>query len=154
MTTLSLPALTSPVVYTLYDRRGKALYVGSTGNLIARLQQHAKVQPWWPDVSRVWVDGPYGTRAAARSAEQAAINRSAPTQNQMRAHGTASKKSFRISNELWSAFVEGAHDEGTTAAAIVDDYLRQYVAECPNGCGCRCAECYFGDHCSVKRCAA
>lgn len=37
-------------VYWLRDRKGRLLWVGSTGNLKARLNQHRGKSRWWPSV--------------------------------------------------------------------------------------------------------
>jgi predicted GIY-YIG superfamily endonuclease len=67
-------------LYRLYAAGDVLLYVGFTGELKSRFGQHAKTQPWWPDVVRktiVW----YPTRAEADAAETAAIDQEKPIHN-------------------------------------------------------------------------
>jgi predicted GIY-YIG superfamily endonuclease len=67
-------------LYRLYAVGDVLLYVGFTGELKSRFGQHAKTQPWWPEVVRKTVAW-YPTRAEADAAETAAIDREKPVHN-------------------------------------------------------------------------
>ena len=67
-------------LYRFYAAGDVRLYIGITDHLRSRFAQHAKTQPWWPEVVRktvVW----YPTRAEAAAAELAAIDREKPVHN-------------------------------------------------------------------------
>lgn len=67
-------------LYRLFDAEGRLLYVGITKQLETRMEQHAKVQHWWPlVVSRN--TQPFATRVAAMEAEAAAILSENPSYN-------------------------------------------------------------------------
>lgn len=71
-----------PTVYRLYNKRGTLLYVGSTTNVGARLQNHRGSQPWWPQVRKVRLDH-FETIAEARSTEGEAIYAERPRHNKV-----------------------------------------------------------------------
>lgn len=52
-------------VYRCFDARGSLLYVGRTGNLVARLGHHAWAAPWWARCDRVTFT-PCADHAASR----------------------------------------------------------------------------------------
>jgi len=76
--------MTSPdehtALYRLYGAGNDLIYVGITTNPAARFAQHAKTQPWWPEVVRREVEW-YGSRMNALAAEEAAIKRHSPAAN-------------------------------------------------------------------------
>lgn len=64
-------------LYRFYDKTGRLLYVGISGNPEPRWRSHETIQFWWTDVVRkelVWLP----TRAKARAAETRAIRREKP----------------------------------------------------------------------------
>lgn len=67
-------------LYRLFNASGELLYVGITGDLKARLAQHAASKAWWPDVTRKTVEW-HLTRSAAAVAEIAAIRGERPIHN-------------------------------------------------------------------------
>ena len=67
-------------LYRLFDKKGTLLYVGVTGRVRARMKQHARKQPWWPEVATrktVW----YGSRPTALANERLAIRTESPLYN-------------------------------------------------------------------------
>lgn len=70
----------SVVVYRFFDEYGELLYVGCTGNLLARVQWHRAHQPWWSSVARLTVVE-YGNQVAALAAELEAIQTELPLFN-------------------------------------------------------------------------
>jgi predicted GIY-YIG superfamily endonuclease len=69
-----------PVVYRLFDSGSTLLYIGSTGNVERRLQQHSADQPWWPRVTRVELEH-FANRSDALDAEGRAIFHEKPRFN-------------------------------------------------------------------------
>lgn len=67
-------------VYRLYSKSDVLLYVGITDNLRLRMTQHARTQPWWPQVANVEVEI-YKSRRAAERAERRAIRNEHPIEN-------------------------------------------------------------------------
>ena len=67
-------------LYHLYDASGRLLYVGMTGDVDARMEQHAKAQTWWPLVDHRWVVT-YPSRSACAAAEALTIHLLRPTHN-------------------------------------------------------------------------
>lgn len=67
-------------VYRMYDSAGTLLYVGCTGHLPVRLDQHRQDKPWWAGVSTVEVEH-FPNFAAARAAEAQAIRDERPVHN-------------------------------------------------------------------------
>lgn len=68
-------------VYRVYAEDGELLYVGSTGCVQTRLNDHAvQRQPWFPLAHRVEVEQ-LSTRQAARDVERAAIIAEKPIGN-------------------------------------------------------------------------
>lgn len=68
------------VVYRLLDEDGNLLYIGKSNNLLRRMQQHAKTQPWWSEVKKADVTL-YPCRCAAEDAERRAIRTERPRHN-------------------------------------------------------------------------
>lgn len=69
--------------YTLYrfwDRSGRLLYVGVTGDPETRWRTHGGRKTWWREVCRVTVEH-FGDRLSLESAEIAAIDAEAPKYN-------------------------------------------------------------------------
>lgn len=63
-------------IYRLYDADGTLLYVGLTRNLEQRRKSH-RSKPWWHEVVRWKISGPY-SRAAAFAIETRAIEAEHP----------------------------------------------------------------------------
>lgn len=59
-------------VYKTYDAGWMPLYIGISDNFGRRWQQHARKQPWWPEVAHQTVDW-YDDEPTARAVEFAAI---------------------------------------------------------------------------------
>jgi predicted GIY-YIG superfamily endonuclease len=68
------------VVYRAYNRQGRLLYVGMTGNLYRRMQTHRKESKWWR-YCRCVVERHFDSRQAAAVAERAAIREEHPIFN-------------------------------------------------------------------------
>lgn len=66
-------------VYRLFAADGRLLYVGASVNLRARQRDHSR-KPWWGDVDRWQVQGPF-TRTVALDREREAIISEKPTHN-------------------------------------------------------------------------
>ena len=71
-------------LYHIYDARDELLYVGISKDFGTRWKQHAKAQPWWPDVERQTVKW-YGSRPDAEAAEKVAIKLERPKYNKAHA---------------------------------------------------------------------
>lgn len=67
-------------LYRFYDSDDTLLYVGITGTISFRWEQHARRQPWWPAACRQIVDW-HPTREAAEAAERVAIQSERPLHN-------------------------------------------------------------------------
>jgi GntR family transcriptional regulator len=67
-------------LYRLYDAEGGLLYVGVTRNISMRFNQHQGTKAWWPEVRRKTMTW-YGSRAAARAAEETAVADEKPRYN-------------------------------------------------------------------------
>lgn len=64
----------------MFDADGTLLYVGCTGHLPRRLEQHRGDKPWWVDVATVTVEH-YATAELGLAAEAAAIADESPRYN-------------------------------------------------------------------------
>jgi hypothetical protein len=71
-----------PVVYRAFDADGALLYIGSTGDLGARLYGHRCSSAWWPKHTALTFDE-YPTLNAARAAEAEAIATEYPEHNKI-----------------------------------------------------------------------
>jgi predicted GIY-YIG superfamily endonuclease len=65
---MSLALPKGAYVYRAYNKYGEILYVGVTGNLFSRMNQHARQSVWWKDAARLEWDE-YAKRAWAVKAE-------------------------------------------------------------------------------------
>jgi len=74
------------ILYRFYDRAGRLLYIGITGDAATRWSNHSKKQPWWPSVRRIEIE-PYATRIEVELAEKAAIRAEKPLHNKV--HNTS-----------------------------------------------------------------
>jgi len=76
MTETSVPT----ALYHVYGDEDLLLYIGVSNNFGRRWTEHAKKQPWWPDLRRqtvLW----YPSRPEAEDAEEAAIKAEKPRYN-------------------------------------------------------------------------
>jgi hypothetical protein len=73
-------AVRAAILYRLYDRRGRLLYVGVTGRGMRRMSEHAEVQAWWPMVNRIDV-AHFPRWGDARASELTAIRGERPLYN-------------------------------------------------------------------------
>ena len=64
-------------VYRMFDQDGALLYVGATGSMPRRLQQHAGSRPWWHEVAQITVQH-FDTMDEALKVELAAIIAESP----------------------------------------------------------------------------
>ena len=64
-------------VYRMFDQDGALLYVGATGFMPRRLQQHAGSRPWWHEVAQITVQH-FDTMDEALRVEAAAIIAESP----------------------------------------------------------------------------
>jgi GIY-YIG catalytic domain-containing protein len=67
-------------LYRIYDTAGDLLYVGISKDFGYRWKQHAKAQPWWPEVQRQTVEW-HPDRPTAAASEVAAIEAEKPRYN-------------------------------------------------------------------------
>jgi predicted GIY-YIG superfamily endonuclease len=67
-------------LYRFFDACDALLYVGVTGDVDARWEQHASLKPWWPQVTRKTVEW-YDDRETAESEERRAIREEDPLHN-------------------------------------------------------------------------
>lgn len=88
------------VVYRVYDANDCLLYVGSTGDLPARLSVHRREAPWWPAAVRMTRQD-HGLLIDARIAERTAIDTEHPLFN-LRTTG-ADQRGIRVSDLLLTA---------------------------------------------------
>lgn len=68
------------VVYRFYSDADELLYVGRTSNFLERVRDHDRSTPWWNEVKRFEVDGPFGVDIA-RLVERDQIGNLAPLYN-------------------------------------------------------------------------
>ena len=73
-------------LYRMFDADDVLLYVGISYVVPARMEWHARYQPWWPQVARRIVEW-YGNRDLAEAAEKAAIRAEKPRHNVTHAGG-------------------------------------------------------------------
>lgn len=71
------------VLYRFYDGDGALLYVGITGHLPTRLEQHRREKPWWDSVATVTTES-FADRSSVELAERAAIRAEQPLHNSVR----------------------------------------------------------------------
>lgn len=71
---------TSAVVYRVYDKTDRLIYIGSSGRLEDRMKCHRSQSWWYALVHRVEVE-PHPTREAAFVAEKEAIRAELPAFN-------------------------------------------------------------------------
>jgi DNA-binding CsgD family transcriptional regulator len=69
-------------VYLAYDVQGRLLYVGSTIHVGRRLMEHEENAPWWPQVARIDIEGPFDWRVPAYERETELIRDRKPLYNQ------------------------------------------------------------------------
>lgn len=67
-------------LYRLFNDAGELIYVGVAYDHIARLAQHRRDSPWWPEVSSFTVEERL-TRELAEKAERDAIREELPRYN-------------------------------------------------------------------------
>lgn len=67
-------------LYRICGEAGELLYIGMTGSLRARWEDHASKQPWWDELRSLTVEW-YGSREEADDAERAAIKAETPKYN-------------------------------------------------------------------------
>lgn len=67
-------------VYSLYNSSDDVIYIGVTGSVAHRMNNHAAAKPWWPEVSRMGVEQ-FPSREAAESAEKCGIVSAQPRYN-------------------------------------------------------------------------
>jgi predicted GIY-YIG superfamily endonuclease len=72
--------VTETVLYRLHDADDSLLYVGISSRLGRRLDEHAEVKPWWPQVASVTLER-FPDRVSATVAEGAAIRSERPEHN-------------------------------------------------------------------------
>ena len=68
-------------LYRIWGDADLLLYIGISDDFGARWKQHAKEQPWWPEMRRLTVDAWYESRDQAEAAEEAAIKAEGPKYN-------------------------------------------------------------------------
>jgi predicted GIY-YIG superfamily endonuclease len=61
-------------LYRIWGTADLLLYIGVSKDFGTRWKQHAKTQPWWPEMQRLTVDCWYDSRPEAEAEETAAIN--------------------------------------------------------------------------------
>lgn len=71
-------------IYRVYDERGRLLYVGISGNPMARWRTHSTSKPWWGEVAKTKVKW-HSTRSSAEAAEVKAIREEFPRYNKQHA---------------------------------------------------------------------
>ncbi|MGW1949993.1 GIY-YIG nuclease family protein [Streptomyces sp. NPDC001940] len=129
-------------LYRLFDEVGALLYVGITNDLEVRWSYHARQKAWWPEVHRRTVEWKT-TRAEAETAEAAAIGREVPRWNVIRpdangamlhgrrggrpATGKTAVRKLRADDELWSAAMAEAKEEGRSLTDVIVSDLHRYV---------------------------
>lgn len=87
------------VVYWLLDDAEQIIYVGMTGNIKQRLDQHSRLQPWWPEVASVATGAPM-RRAEAAERESADIVEFQPRHNAADRFGYTA---IQMARTCWSA---------------------------------------------------
>jgi predicted GIY-YIG superfamily endonuclease len=70
------------ILYRHFNKDNQLLYVGISFSVMARLQKHSKLSPWWRNISHITFER-FPSRAAAIAAEQMAIDQERPLHNIM-----------------------------------------------------------------------
>ena len=104
-----------PLVYRLEGRSGSTLYIGVTNNLGARLEGHAKSQPWWSQVTHVSVRY-FATRGEAEEAEGAAISIERPKYNKQQPSAGKGARTRLLAENRWVRAVSGEMERERTSA--------------------------------------
>jgi|GEM_PF-2011922 len=127
-------------VYRFYAADDTLLYVGVTQRFGTRWSNHAKQQPWWPQVARqasTW----YDTRAEALAIETEAIKTENPVHNVLHAPKPPKSRTpasesdhtfttkFRIPRRMWDAYGTAASRQGVDRSADLVDHVRDFLRE-------------------------
>lgn len=72
-----------PVLYRVFDRTGRLIYVGHSINLHTRAMEHRSQSWWWKPLAHRMRIQILPTVAAAKAAEKAAIREETPVFNSM-----------------------------------------------------------------------
>lgn len=124
------------VLYRMYDRGDRLLYVGITADMSDRIQGHREGKGWWGEVVTIRLEH-YPNRLAALRAEKQAISSENPVHNISPGHegGRTPHRTFRVDDEPWAEFCTAADLNGTDASALlrafVDWYTRRTKAALP-----------------------
>lgn len=68
------------VLYRMFDRNDRLLYVGITLDLSTRFKSHKRNKPWWSDVATIKLEH-HADRASVLAAERTAICEERPVNN-------------------------------------------------------------------------
>ena len=117
-------------LYRLFDAKNELLYVGIAKSFGVRWDQHAKVQPWWPDVHHQAVEW-LPDRDAAFRAETEAIRQEHPRYNIM--HNRQRQQNARTGlpdeQEPLLVYIHDARVEYDRARAELMDEIREAFKE-------------------------
>lgn len=102
-------------LYRFFDSQETLLYVGITGSVRLRTNQHRRTQPWWDLVATMTVER-FPSRAESEMAERVAIRDEDPVFNSARYHpDSLTRTGLRpVVNDCWvcgQPVVEGLDDE-------------------------------------------
>jgi hypothetical protein len=69
------------LVYLIFDKDDRLLYIGSTMDLAGRMERHRLKAVWWPQMARVETEGGFSWRAPAYERERELIHALKPLYN-------------------------------------------------------------------------
>ncbi len=122
------------VVYRLFDRHGRLLYVGMTHDLPKRLDRHRATKHWWADVDAARTTTiAHPSHDLAAVAEVCAITTEGPLHNRRATRhvnpGKAGKvmRSLRVPEKLWDAAKAKADEREENISDVIREALERYV---------------------------
>jgi predicted GIY-YIG superfamily endonuclease len=111
-------------LYRLFGDGDSRVYIGIAKNFGKRWQEHARSQPWWPEVRRQTIDW-YPDRDTAEAAEEAAIKAEHPKYNLMHNRGVAAKSPrAREDDRLLGAAIRRLRTGRRMSQAVLAEYMR------------------------------
>lgn len=114
-------------VYICRDEAGRAVYIGSSGNVDKRIATHNGRAPWWPEVDsieKIEVE----SRMLAFHRERELIAEFKPSRNRMSAKGAQAKSRdrgpvVRPRPEVLATLIEGFGSVAALARAVGCDHM-------------------------------
>ena len=114
------------ILYRLFDAGGTLLYVGITGSIGQRWEQHVASKHWWDEVTRTEIER-FPDRDAAATAEKAAIENEHPRHNFVSRPRVKSPQTG-----INYAYSAGEHRAWKAAAALKGQSFKEWIRRALN----------------------